>query len=163
MKTITLILTSCLLVLVSQAASLESSPTDSPKDKPRQFAEVFKKQDTNAMQKYFAAEVAFSGEHRFIGRKEPLKAPVALTRKELVESYSALFEKVGKERWPKLANTFKVAIERIKNEGDYGSVGKVGDLVLILKGSAKDLDEAIMFVFRETDAGFLIVGHFADY
>jgi hypothetical protein len=55
-------------------------------------------------------------------------------------------------------------VAEVTDVKEYGGVGKKGDKIQILSDGPKgELDEAIVFVYRETPSGWKIVGHFADY
>ncbi|MDA3874660.1 MAG: hypothetical protein PF795_11965 [Kiritimatiellae bacterium] len=164
MKIIFAFLTLCLLTSPLQATS--DLPTTQDQSRPltsKRFVEAFTKADIEEMKKFFAEEVAFVGEYRFIGLQEPINKPVVISREKLTASYSELFKKVGEEKWKKLTESFNVVTEDLKKEGAYGGIGEVGDRVIRIKGGLDDLDEAIIFIYRENNDGIEITGHFADY
>ena len=70
-------------------------------DMRTEIFEAFKKADVAEMEKSFAKEILFLGEHKLIDLKEPMEEPAIVTKKKMAESYTKLFETIGKKKWSK--------------------------------------------------------------
>lgn len=134
----------------------------------KQFFKVFTGADVEKMKEYFADQILFDGERRFIGR-DKLDNPAALTKRQLADAYSKLFERVPVEKWKQLLDKSKPSLLEAPADGEPVKFAKKGDYVYDLhfreaiKGQRAGLDEAVIFVFRKVDGKYRIVAHFADY
>ena len=129
------------------------------------FLQAFMSGDGTRMKEHFAEKVRIDGDMRFLSPA----ADQTVTRDQLAEGYGKFFERIGREKWAGLIKTVKPTLTRAAKDGEVVAFVKAGDFVYDLhfreavRGARADLDEAIVFVFRDIGGKPMIVGHYADY
>lgn len=129
------------------------------------FFQAFVSADVTRMKDHFAEKIRIDGDMRFL-----TPAPdQTVTRDQLAEGYDKFFERIGREKWTGLIKNAKPTLTRAAKDGELLAFVKAGDLVYdvhfreAIRGQRSDLDEAIVFVFRDIAGKPVIVGHYADY
>ncbi|GAB4143182.1 MAG: hypothetical protein Tsb009_14120 [Planctomycetaceae bacterium] len=134
----------------------------------KQFHKSVIKGDVKKMSRYFADQILFDGDGRVVGLG-PLDAPVRLTKRQILDSYTKLIKRVGREKWTSLFKKTKPTLTVTVANGNPIKIARKGDYVYDLhsreaiKGKRNGLDEAVIFIFRKVKGKYLIVAHFADY
>jgi hypothetical protein len=129
------------------------------------FLQAFVSGDVTRMKEHFAEKVRIDGDLRFLSPA----ADQTVTRDQLADGYGQFFERIGREKWTGLIKNAKPTLTRAAKDGEVVTFVKAGDFVYDLhfreavRGARSDLDEAIVFVFRDIGGKPMIVGHYADY
>jgi hypothetical protein len=164
-----------LLVLIASLSVVRADDDASDKTEAEKLGavifEAFAAGDTEKLKASLPAKVLFLGEPRLIGIEPDgglQKTPIDVEAEKLVAGYAKVIEKVGKEKWIEMTKKCKPTLEKATADGKPLPFVKAGDFVYDLhfreaiKGKARGLDEAILFVLRRVDGKFVVVGHFAD-
>jgi hypothetical protein len=129
------------------------------------FLQAFLAADASRMKDYFADKVRIDGDMRFLTPA----ADGTVTRDQLADGYAKFFEKIGREKWTGVIKNAKPTLTRATKDGELLDFVRAADFVYdlhfreALRGQRSDLDEAIVFVFRDVAGKPAIVGHYADY
>lgn len=135
------------------------------------FLDEYSKGNAEDLGRYFAPKVAIHGDTGFLGTETPSQPRKVFdfSSGDLVDGYSKFFEKVGKERWAQMTTQLKPTLVEAKVADEPFPGVEVGDFVYDLhfreaiKGEARGLDEAVIFVFRKLGQNYKIVAHYADF
>lgn len=134
-----------------------------------ELVKAFKNADENAMSKFFANEIEFAGDHKFLGLDKRIPKTVPVAAKDLTASYRRLFDLYGKEEWRKLAAKTKPTFVVSEEGKELKGFVNPGDVICDMHfkeakgGKPSGFDEAVIFVFRKVSGEYKIVFHFADY
>ena len=135
----------------------------------KDFIKAFKDADAESMSKFFASEIEFAGDHKFLGLDEFIPKTVSVKKHDITSNYQKLFKRYGKEPWKKLVKKAEPSVVVSEDGKELKGLVEVGDVICNMHfkeakgGEPGGFDEAEIFVFRKIDDEYKVVFHFADY
>jgi hypothetical protein len=161
------------LVLVILSAGPSAQPSASQIDSTaKAFQQAFLAGDAAAMKDHFADKVVFIGDPRFIGEGGRLQVQRDLSRDQLTDAYTKLFDAMGRPKWRELTAQAKPTLTRAAKDGTHpeDTTGllppafiKAGEYMLEFRLPGSGLDDVILFVLRDVGGKWQVVAHWADY
>jgi hypothetical protein len=158
------------LLLLSFGFSAHPAATQADAAKALQTA--FLAGDAAAMKTHFADKVVFIGDPRFIGEGGRIQVQRDLTRDQLADAYTKLFEAIGRAKWAEASKQAQPSLTRAAKDGTHpeDTTGllppafiKTGEYMLELKFPGSGLDDVVLFVLRDVGGKWLVVAHWADF
>ena len=134
--------------------------------------QAFVSGDATAMKAHFADKIVFVGDPRFIGEGPGRQVQRDLSRDQLTDAYTKLYEAMGRENWRELAARAKPTLTRAAKDGTHSedttgvlppSFIKTGEYMLEFRFPGSGLDDVILFVLRDVGGKWQVVAHWADY
>ena len=93
-----------------------------------------------------------------------------LSREQLTDTYTKLFDAMGREKWRELTKQAKPSLTRATKDGSHSedTTGllppafiKAGEYMLELRLPGTGLDDVILFVLRDVGGKWQVVAHWA--
>ena len=161
------------LVLLVLSLGLSPQPVAAQADSTaKALQQAFLAGDATAMKAHFADKIVFIGDPRFLGEGGRLQVQRDLSRDQLTDAYTKLFDAMGREKWRELTAQAKPTLTRAAKDGSHpeDTTGilppafiKAGEYMLEFRFPGSGLDDVILFVLREVGGKWVVVAHWADY
>jgi hypothetical protein len=161
------------LILLVLSLGVSQQPNTAPAESAaKALQQAFNAGDTAAMKAHFADKIVFIGDPRFLGEGPGRQVQRDLSRDQLTDAYTKLFDAMGREKWRGLTAQAKPTLTRATKDGTHAedTTGllpaafiKTGEYMLELRFPGSGLDDVILFVLREVGGKWQVVAHWADY
>jgi hypothetical protein len=159
------------VALLILSLGLSGHPAATQADAAKALQTAFLAGDAAAMKAHFADKVVFVGDPRFLGEDGRKQGRWDLTRDQLTDAYTKLFEAIG-PKWREAAKQAQPSLTRAAKDGTHpeDTTGllppafiKTGEYMLELKFPGSGLDDVVLFVLRDVGGKWLVVAHWADF
>jgi hypothetical protein len=161
------------LVLLALSLGLSPQPNaPQPDAAAKALQQAFLSGDATAMKAHFADKIVFIGDPRFLGEDGRQQVQRDLSRDQLTDAYTKLFDAMGRDKWRELTKQAKPSLTRAAKDGTHAedTTGllppafiKTGEYMLELRFPGSGLDDVILFVLRDVGGKWQVVAHWADY
>ena len=108
------------LVLLVLSLGVSQQPNTAPAESAaKALQQAFNAGDAAAMKAHFADKIVFIGDPRFLGEGPGRQVQRDLSRDQLADAYTKLFDAMGREKWRELTAQAKPALTRATKDGTH--------------------------------------------